>query len=229
MIAKPDEFEKHARAVLKGDPGLADRLLVLRKEVQQEGNEAWSKSRTPTAAELNAANRRMIDRAASLLGPANFERVFGFAPTAKFNLVDPQMMRAQTLEAKTAPHVRGFGPYDNLTFRKKESRPADAMTKAGLIDSINKSTHLSKKDVKEVLETLTVIGHKELKKRGVFLVPGFAKFVVIKKPATKARKVINPFTGEQMIFKARPPRKVLRARPVKTAKEAVKNSLRSRA
>jgi nucleoid DNA-binding protein len=44
---------------------------------------------------------------------------------------------------------------------------------------------LSKKDVKGVLEALVTVGHKELKKTGSFLVPGFAKLVVIKKPATK--------------------------------------------
>src|SRR5947208_1305488 len=65
------------------------------------------------------------------------------------------------------------------------------------------------------------VGHKELKKHGVFLVPGFAKFVVVKKPATKARKGTNPFTGEEMMFKAKPARKIVRARPVKAAKDAV--------
>ena len=55
----------------------------------------------------------------------------------------------------------------------------------------------------------------------LFLVPGFAKFVVVKKPATKARKGTNPFTGEEMMFKAKPARKIVRARPVKAAKDAV--------
>ena len=80
---------------------------------------------------------------------------------------------------------------------------------------------LTKKDVKGVLETLAVVGYKELKKNGVFLVPGFAKFVVVKKPATKARKGTNPFNGEPMTFKAKPARKIVRARPVKAAKDAV--------
>ena len=51
--------------------------------------------------------------------------------------------------------------------------------------------------------------------------PGFAKFVVVKKKATKARKGINPFTGEPTVFKAKPARKVVKARPVKAAKDAV--------
>ena len=58
-------------------------------------------------------------------------------------------------------------------------------------------------------------------KTGAFFVPGFAKFVVIKKPATKARKGINPFTKEPTVFKAKPARKIIRARPVKAAKDAI--------
>ena len=63
--------------------------------------------------------------------------------------------------------------------------------------------------------------YKELNKSGAFLVPGFAKFVVIKKPATKERSGINPFTKEPTIFKAKPARKIVKARPVKAAKDAV--------
>ena len=75
--------------------------------------------------------------------------------------------------------------------------------------------------MKAIIESMVTVGHKELKKTGVFLVPGFAKFVVIKKPATKERKGINPFTKEPTVFKARPARKIVRARPVKAVKDAV--------
>ena len=98
---------------------------------------------------------------------------------------------------------------------------ATQMTKSQLIEQIATKNELAKKDVKGVIETLAEIGYKELKKNGVFLVPGFAKFVVIKKPATKARQGTNPFTGEAMTFKAKPARKIVRARPVKAAKDAV--------
>jgi nucleoid DNA-binding protein len=96
------------------------------------------------------------------------------------------------------------------------------MSKSQLIERIAAECDgLSKKDVKGVLESLMSVGHKELKKSGVFLLPGFAKFVVIKKPATKERPGINPFTKEPTIFKAKPARKIIRARPVKAAKDAV--------
>jgi DNA-binding protein HU-beta len=96
------------------------------------------------------------------------------------------------------------------------------LSKSQLIEKITAEyAGVSKKDVKGVLEALVSVGHKELKKTGVFLVPGFAKFVVIKKPATKERAGINPFTKEPTVFKAKPARKIVRARPVKAAKDAV--------
>ncbi len=97
------------------------------------------------------------------------------------------------------------------------------MSKSQLVQTIVEQhpAELSRKDVSGVLELLTKIGHKELKKNGAFVVPGFAKFVVVKKPATKARQGINPFTKEPTVFKAKPARKVVRARPVKAVKDAV--------
>jgi nucleoid DNA-binding protein len=94
------------------------------------------------------------------------------------------------------------------------------MTKTQLIQAISESNpELNKKQVKQVLEALTVIGHKQLKRSGVFTLPGFAKFRVVKKPATKARKGTNPFTGEEMVFKAKPARKAVKVTPLKGLKD----------
>jgi DNA-binding protein HU-beta len=97
------------------------------------------------------------------------------------------------------------------------------LSKSALIESITKlqPDGTTKRQVKSVVEALVTVGHREIKKSGVFLVPGFAKFVVVKKPATKARKGINPFTKEPTVFKAKPARKVVKARPVKAIKDAL--------
>ena len=97
------------------------------------------------------------------------------------------------------------------------------MSKSELIQTIadQHSGTVTRKDVKGIIESLATVGYKELKKSGAFVLPGFAKFVVVKKPATKARKGTNPFTGEEMMFKAKPASKIVRARPVKAAKDAV--------
>ena len=100
---------------------------------------------------------------------------------------------------------------------------AKLMSKSELIQRIadQHPNGLSRKEIKAVIESLASVGYKELKKTGAFFVPGIAKFVDIKKPATKARKGINPFTKEPTIFKAKPARKIIRARPVKAVKDAV--------
>ena len=82
-------------------------------------------------------------------------------------------------------------------------------------------TDAGRAQVKQLLESLATVGHRELKKSGVFSLPGFAKFVVVKKPATKARKGINPFTKEPTTFAAKPASKAVRARPIKAIKDAV--------
>src|SRR3982074_1841527 len=107
--------------------------------------------------------------------------------------------------------------------RKDGGDMAKLMSKSELIQKIAEQhpNNMTRKDVKGVIESLTQIGYKELKRAGAFFVPGFAKFVVIKKPATKQRSGINPFTKEPAIFKAKPARKIVRARPVKAAKDAI--------
>ncbi len=106
---------------------------------------------------------------------------------------------------------------------KQKSKVSKKLTKSGLIQAIVEGIgeDASRKVVKTVIETLTEIGHKELKKNGVFLLPGFAKFVVVKKPARPARKGINPFTKEPTTFAAKPASKAVKARPIKSIKDAV--------
>src|SRR5262249_50706233 len=104
---------------------------------------------------------------------------------------------------------------------RKESPMTKLMSKSELIQKVADQHSLSKKDVKGVIESLASVSYKELKKNVAFLLPGFAKFVGIIKPAPKERAGINPFTKEPTVFKAKPARKIVRARPVKAAKDAV--------
>ena len=95
------------------------------------------------------------------------------------------------------------------------------ISKSELIQKVADAVSLPKKDVRAVIEQLASVGYKELKKSGEFVLPGFAKFIVVKKPATPERRGINPFTKEPTVFKAKPARKILKVRPVKAAKDAV--------
>jgi len=96
-------------------------------------------------------------------------------------------------------------------------------TKSEIMTSIADSTELSRKQVASVFEALNDLIQDNLKPRGpgTFSVPGLMKIRVNKKPATKARKGINPFTGEETMFKAKPARKVVKVLPLKNLKDMV--------
>ena len=99
-----------------------------------------------------------------------------------------------------------------------------SLSKSGLIQAIAEAVgeELTREQVRSVLESLIGVGHRELKEVGrVSTLPGFAKFRVVKKPATKARKGINPFTKQPQTFAAKPASKSVRARPIKAIKDAL--------
>jgi nucleoid DNA-binding protein len=100
---------------------------------------------------------------------------------------------------------------------------ATKLTKSALIQGVvdMRGKEWTHKNVKAVLDKLTEIGHGQLKKAGEFALPRFAKFVLVKKPASLARQGINPFTKEPMTFTAKPARKVVKARPMKALKDAI--------
>lgn len=99
----------------------------------------------------------------------------------------------------------------------------DPMTKSALYATISEATQLKKKDVVAVFEELTNIinGHVKKNGAGIFTMPGLCKIKVVRKPATKARKGINPFTGEPTVFKAKPARNVVKILALKNLKEMV--------
>jgi DNA-binding protein HU-beta len=105
---------------------------------------------------------------------------------------------------------------------KKGASKSAALSKSGLINAVVEAVgDVSRKQVKAVLDALADVGHKELKKSQIFTMPGFAKFKVVKKAATKARQGINPFTKQPQTFAAKPASKSVRARPIKAIKDAV--------
>jgi nucleoid DNA-binding protein len=98
-----------------------------------------------------------------------------------------------------------------------------AMTKSEIVSGIADATGLAKKDVSSVFEAMAAQIKKSLGRSGpgAYAVPGLMKIMVIRKPATKARKGINPFTKEETIFKAKPARNVVKIRPLKNLKDMV--------
>ena len=89
---------------------------------------------------------------------------------------------------------------------KAPAAAKERMTKTQILNSISESTGLNRKDVGAVIDELGAVIGRHISKRGVgeFVLPGLLKIKTVKKPARKARKGTNPFTGEEMMFKAKP-------------------------
>ena len=104
---------------------------------------------------------------------------------------------------------------------KKVTAVKQVMTKAAMMAEIADNTGLSKKQVISVFDELSIVIERHIKKRSVgkFLLPGLMKIQVKSKPATKARKGRNPFTGEEMMFKAKPASRVVKIQPLKKLKD----------
>ncbi len=96
-------------------------------------------------------------------------------------------------------------------------------TKAEVYTALADKTGLTKKQVTEVFDALgdMINAHLGKKGPGLFVIPGLVKLKVVRKPATKAKQGINPFTKEPMTIKAKPARNVVKAVPLKGLKDAV--------
>ncbi len=105
--------------------------------------------------------------------------------------------------------------------KKAATAITDKLTKSQIVASIADSTGLTKKQVGEVMDDMHSLIERSIKKRGVgeFTIPGILKITTVKKPARKARKGINPFTGEETVFKAKPASIAVKVRPLKKLKE----------
>ncbi len=97
----------------------------------------------------------------------------------------------------------------------------DPYTKTALLTRIAENTGLTKTQVSAVFDELrdTVEGHVKKGGAQVFTLPGLLKVKIVRKPATKARNGINPFTGEETVFKAKPAHNVVKILPLKALKD----------
>ncbi|MEM1085900.1 MAG: HU family DNA-binding protein [Verrucomicrobiota bacterium] len=104
---------------------------------------------------------------------------------------------------------------------KKQAAIKDRYTKTQILDKIAEDNELTRKQVAGVLESLTNVieGHVKKNSCGEFVLPGLLKVVTVRKPAVKARMGINPFTKEEVMFKAKPATTVVKVRPLKKLKD----------
>jgi nucleoid DNA-binding protein len=105
----------------------------------------------------------------------------------------------------------------------KKSAISSPLNKSQILADISTTTGIAKRDVGKVVEELASVIERHIGKKGPgqFTLPGLFKIKTIRKPATKARKGVNPFTKEEVTFKAKPARIVIKIRPLKKMKDMV--------
>ncbi|MEZ5508843.1 MAG: HU family DNA-binding protein [Gammaproteobacteria bacterium] len=132
----------------------------------------------------------------------------------------PAAKKAAAPAAKKAPAKKAAAP-KAAPAPKKALKVSEAMSKTAVLTHIAEATELSRKQVQSVMDELSAVIEAHVSKKGVgeFTLPGLMKVMVINKPATKARKGINPFTGEETTFKAKPASRKIKIRPLKKLKD----------
>merc|ERR1719356_1044254 len=98
---------------------------------------------------------------------------------------------------------------------------ADQMKKTAAYKSVAESTGLKTSAVKGAVEAMLGVAADQMKKTGSFKIAGMLNLKLKSKPATPARKGVNPFTKEPCVFKAKPASKTVKALPMKKFKELV--------
>ena len=112
----------------------------------------------------------------------------------------------KTTRKKTAKKAPAKKTVRKKTAKKAPAKKAPSITgsvaprtKSQIFNTIAEATEMSRKEVTAVVSTLESMMVADLKKGTPVKFMGM-KMTVKKKPATKARKGVNPFTGEQMML-----------------------------
>merc|ERR1719262_1937477 len=94
-----------------------------------------------------------------------------------------------------------------------------AMTKSALLKLVATENEMKTKDCSNILSSLVTVATKEVKKTGIFTIPGLCRIKTRTRPATKARTVM--MFGEEKKVKAKPAKAVVKAYPVAALKQQI--------
>ncbi len=158
-----------------------------------------------------AAKKAPVKKTPAKAAPAAKKAPAKKAPAAK---AAPKKAPAKSAAKAPAKAVAKKAPAKVKAIQEK-------MTKTQIIGNIAESTGLNKKQVTDVIGELESLIEGSIKKRAVgeFTIPGLMKITTVRKPAVRARKGTNPFTGEETMFKAKPASTAVKIRPLKKMKE----------
>ena len=133
------------------------------------------------------------------------------------------MAMRKTKKASKKASLNGGGAKLDLSKPVKIAAASAPRSKSDVFNTVAEHTGVRRRDVAGMFHVLGSMIRADLSKSGpgVFKLAGLMRITVQRKPATKARMGINPFTKEQVMFKAKPARNVVKVRPLRALKEMV--------
>merc|ERR1712176_521209 len=115
--------------------------------------------------------------------------------------------------------IAAMAPMKKAMKAKAMKAGVKAMSKGGIADALATACELKRSQVTKALDTLAQVATTNVKKAGVFTIPGLCRLKIRPKPATKAGK--REIFGKIVKVKAKPARKIVKAFPVAALKQSI--------
>merc|ERR1712113_513154 len=176
------------------------------KVKDQQGSEVQFKIKksTPLRKLMDAYCSRLGLTASQVRFMVDGERISADDTAEKLGLEDEDLIDVAMEQTGGAPAMK---------------KPVSAMSKGALADALSTQCELKKTECSKILDVLAGIATKEVKKTGVFTIPGLCRLKIRTKPATKAGK--REVFGKVVMVKAKPAKKIVKAFPVAALKASV--------
>jgi len=129
--------------------------------------------------------------------------------------------KAAVKKAPVKSKVTRKAPARKAAAKPKVTAVRERYSKTQIISELAANSNLTRKQVNTVLSELATLIERHVKKHSVgeFVLAGLVKIHTVKRPAKKAYKGINPFTGEETVFKARPASVAVKVHALKGLKD----------
>ena len=112
-----------------------------------------------------------------------------------------------------------MAPMKTMKAMKAMKSGSKVMTKGALVKMLAEQHELKSKVCSGLLDSLATLAMTEVKKTGIFTIPGLCRIKTRVKPATKAG--VRVMFGQEMKVKARPAKTVVKAFPVAALKAQI--------
>lgn len=190
--------------------GTAKRKTTVKKK-------APAKKKAPSQKKAPAKKKVAVKKATAKKSPIKK------SPAKKKAVAKKKPAVKKTVAAKKKPAARKkpTAKRSAVAPARKATAVRERFSKTEIVNELAINSGLNRKQVGIVLDELAILISRHVKKRSVgeFILAGLIKITTAKRPAKKARKAVNPFTGEMVNFKAKPASTAVKVHALKGLKD----------